>query len=318
MKNFILAILVFLASISFANVVHAQYYSALSFSQNNVSISVGQTTTITAYSSGGGYYGNLYVSSNSNPNIASVSISGNTISIYGYATGSATIIICQSNYTSSCGTIYVSVSGQYGYSPNYGVAVSSITVPVGGSVTLSSLNSSGITVSSNLYPNIATTSYSTTVAGCTSGSQYSVLTGAPCYLQTSNIGSVTITGVSYGIDTITLCPSNYTYSYPYNSNYMCSTITVNVTSPAIVGTVLGASTYNGACYLSRVLRYGMSGSDVSCLQSYLVALGYLSDLSYIDSYFDMSTHNAVRLFQQANYLFVDGVVGRQTRERLLY
>ena len=121
---------------------------SLSLSQTNVSLSVGQSTTVTAYN-----YGNsIYISSNSNSNIVSASVSGGQISLYGLASGSSTISVCGNSsyygsgsyYGQACASIYVNVvysgsgsgnSGSVWFSP------SSPTMYVGQSLAVS-INSS--------------------------------------------------------------------------------------------------------------------------------------------------------------------------------
>lgn len=83
--------------------------SGLSLSQYNVSANVGQTLPVTIYGGGGSYY----ISSNTNSNVATASVNGNTINIYGNQSGSTTFAICQSGY-SGCVNLYVTVSG-YSY-----------------------------------------------------------------------------------------------------------------------------------------------------------------------------------------------------------
>ncbi|MDR0397276.1 MAG: peptidoglycan-binding protein [Oscillospiraceae bacterium] len=64
----------------------------------------------------------------------------------------------------------------------------------------------------------------------------------------------------------------------------------------------------------RTLRLGMSGDDVAAVQSRLYQLGYYG--SRVNGYYDQTTQNAVRSFQSRNGLYVDGVVGPQTWQRL--
>jgi len=64
--------------------------------------------------------------------------------------------------------------------------------------------------------------------------------------------------------------------------------------------------------LSRTLRIGMSGEDVAVVQQLLKNLGYYS-YSKITGYFGTITDGAVRIFQRANGLVVDGIVGPATR-----
>jgi hypothetical protein len=203
-------------------------------------------------------YGTLYVSSNSNPNVVSVSVSGGTIYFYGLAQGSSTVTICQSGSYSSCGTVYVSVSG-YGYGNNYypnnynsgnGLNISSLSIPLRGSLTFSSTNGAGLYVSNNSNPSVVSATYnsgvypvygsssyypySSSIPGCNPGASYSVTTGQPCYgnygynnypyygntYYGNNNTTVTLTALRTGTSTITVCPNS-------NQNY-CSTVYVSV------------------------------------------------------------------------------------------
>lgn len=314
-RLFLLVVVFFVGLVSS---VEAQYYGNLSLSQTNLSLSVGQTSNVTAYNN----YGTLYVSSNSNQNVATAYASGNSVSIYGSSTGNATIIICQNNNSSSCGTVYVTV-GSYNYGNVYnnnGINLSNITLPLGSSATITSSTYGNLYVNGNTNPNIASTSLSSVASGCNAGAQYSVTTGQPCYYYTSqtNNGSVVISALAVGTNTITLC-QNY-------SGSNCSTIYVTVVNNysnynygvqpytlPIVPAVLGSQT----CYVGKTLRMGMSGTDVYCLQTQLYNLGYLDNMD-INSYFDVVTKSAVMNFQQDNYLYPDGVVGRLTRTKLFY
>lgn len=276
-------------------------YSNLSLSQTNVTLSAGQTSAVTAYNS----FGTLYVSSNSNSNVATATVNGNTVSFYGMNAGTTTVTICQNSGSSYCGMVYVTVSGSYYTGVNTsGLIVSNLNLSVGNSITLASVSGGSLYVSSNSNPSVAAVSASGSV-GCLAGAQYSAINGQPCYYITNNTGSMTITALSSGVSTITICQTNATTG--------CSTIVINVNG---IGSVLGATTVNPGCSIYRTLRYGMSGTDVSCLQSYLSAKGYLVSGASYSAYFDMATRNAVASFQRDHYLGADGVVGRMTREAL--
>lgn len=66
---------------------------------------------------------------------------------------------------------------------------------------------------------------------------------------------------------------------------------------------------------STTLRLGMSGPEVTKLQNALAALGYLSG-SYTLGTFDSATYTAVRNFQAAHGLYVDGLAGTATQNKL--
>jgi len=87
--------------------------SSVWFSPSSVNLNYGQSQSVTVYSdNGNNYNNNYYVSTNSNARVASASISGNILNLYGQQSGSATINVCQSSY-GNCGTLYVTVGGGY-------------------------------------------------------------------------------------------------------------------------------------------------------------------------------------------------------------
>ena len=67
--------------------------------------------------------------------------------------------------------------------------------------------------------------------------------------------------------------------------------------------------------LYRTLRYGNSGEDVAYVQRRLIELGYLAGMA--DGQFGTDTLAAVKAFQRANDLTVDGVAGTKTYGVLL-
>ncbi len=76
---------------------------SLSLSQTSITLTPGQVSNVIISGNG-----NYYVSSNSNPSIASVAISGSTATITAISVGSANIVVCQS--TGQCATLYVTVN----------------------------------------------------------------------------------------------------------------------------------------------------------------------------------------------------------------
>lgn len=94
------------------------------FNVNNPTVSAGQTQVINV-SSG---YSNptYYISSNSNSYVATASVSGGVLTLYGQNTGNTTVTICVNN--GGCGTLYVTVSGgSYGY----GLTFANPSLPTG-------------------------------------------------------------------------------------------------------------------------------------------------------------------------------------------
>lgn len=69
-----------------------------------------------------------------------------------------------------------------------------------------------------------------------------------------------------------------------------------------------------ACSITTVLKVGSSGDEVTCLEQQLSAAGYLTAAA--DGTFDDTTDTAVRAYQSAFALEVDGIVGRQTAQSM--
>ena len=258
--------------IAFAFMAFVSNARAATLSQTSVSVSAGQSTTVYAYN----VLSSLYLASNSNPSIASVSMSGNTVTIYGVTTGNTNATICDTN---SCNTLYISVTGYNNYYNGYnngtglGLNISNITIPTGSSVTLSSSNSynysgTGLYVSSNLNPNVASTvlGSSSISLGCTLGALYSTLTGQPCssqyyggynngYNNGYNIPGC-YAGSAYSTTTGQLC-SSYNNNYNNSINNGNGSITISAISPG-----------------SDTLTLCQNGGVSSCSTMYITVTGY--------------------------------------------
>lgn len=101
-------------------------------------------------------------------------------------------------------------------------------------------------------------------------------------------------------------------------------------STSCAGTILNAMVSSGAILKGetggsnpppsggggRVLRRGASGADVTAVQAQLVFLGYDVGTHGADGRFGADTERAVRAFQSAEGIGVDGAVGNQTRAAL--
>jgi hypothetical protein len=230
----------------------------LSLSQTNISINTGQTSTITAYNNNYNY-GTLYISNNSNTNVATASVSGSVITIYGNGVGSTTITICQNYNVISCGTVYVTVGNGYYNNSSSGLNLSNLTLSIGSSATISpsnnnyysnyNYNNTGLYVSSNSNPLVASTSSSSAVSGCYGNSLYSITTGQLCnnnyynnYSNNSILGCYA--GNIYSIVTGQLCNNNYynNYSNNYTPSYSTSYI------PGCYGTNQYSITTGQSCY----------------------------------------------------------------------
>lgn len=73
-----------------------------------------------------------------------------------------------------------------------------------------------------------------------------------------------------------------------------------------------STTVNPTAYTT--LKQGMTSSDVTALQKRLIALGYMTGSA--TGYYGDVTYAAVKAFQKANSLTVDGVAGKATQQKL--
>lgn len=162
--------------------------TALTFAQNNLSMTPGVNQAITI--TGGN--GNYTVSSNSNGSVASASISGNSITVSPLAAGSATINVCDT--ASNCAALSVTVN-----------AAGST---VAGQVVFGTTNP---TITPGQVLNVS----------LSGGSNYYISLNSSPSIATGNISGATlaITGVTAGSNAFTVCSGNGTG---------CSTITVTV------------------------------------------------------------------------------------------
>ncbi len=78
-------------------------------------------------------------------------------------------------------------------------------------------------------------------------------------------------------------------------------------------TSTNAPPMTAACSITAVLKSGASGAEVQCLESQLVAAGYVTT---VDTAFDAATDTAVKAYQTAKSLEVDGIVGRVTAQAM--
>lgn len=110
----------------------------------------------------------------------------------------------------------------------------------------------------------------------------------------------------------------YVYTIEGNKSNMCKRCTYRLTDSYIYGYIRplysdakssGNSQSSGG---TTTLRKGSTGTNVVTLQSRLISLGYSCGSAGADGDFGTATLSAVKLFQQANGLEVDGVVGAKT------
>jgi hypothetical protein len=187
--------------------------------QTSVTVNQGQAVSIPTYTSSS-VSGSVYVSSVSNSGIASVSVSGSAVQVYGNSTGSATAVICH-NGANRCENLSITVTG-------------------GTSGSLNLINTGMPTAYVNQYY-----SYQLQAYGGTTPYYYSVQSGTlPPGLSLSSSGLIYGTPQNTGASYFTVRVSdNYSRSatQPFNLAPVCQ----------YGNCVLGTSTYKNGTLISE-------------------------------------------------------------------
>lgn len=240
-------------------VVNGAASNPVTFSQTNPLVPIGQNTNITIYGGTNSYY----ISSNSNSNIISSTISGSTITLTGNAMGAATISVCSA--PSNCGTLVATVGGS---STPITFSQTNPTVSVGQSISVSVYGGVGsYYIQSNSSSNIlqASVSGSTlTLIGLTAGSAPLVVcsSGGGCgTLQTTVNPTSSATPISFSQSSVSLTAGQVTSISVYGSGgyYISgsqnnaiasvslngSTALVTATGPGVLSVTICQS--NGQC-----------------------------------------------------------------------
>ena len=247
--------------------------SQITLSQTSIPLSLGQTATVTI-SGNGGYY----ISGNTNSSIASASLNGNSISLYGASTGTANVSVCQTG--GQCAVIYVTVS----------------------STTSSATNTVFLKFSQN-NPSIAVNqSVTILVAGGLQSSYTIPYNSSTGVARASVSGSIlTISGKANGSTVIVVCDSS--------SNCGAVLATVGATT-SISSNESSSSKYQ----FSRSLGIGDTGDDVTELQQRLTSEGVYS--GPVTGTYGNLTATAVKLYQKSKGINQTGTVGPVTMSSL--
>jgi peptidoglycan hydrolase-like protein with peptidoglycan-binding domain len=333
----------------------------LGFSLSSPSFGVGQNGMVTL-SGGNGTY---YVSSNSNPNGVSASVSGNTLTLYGSQSGNSVVTICATS--GECGTVNATVNssnsstgmnmsaptlsqsslaigtnGQGAITLSGGTGPYTVTVPSGsglsttlvgntlyvngstsgqGNIQVCSANTTTSSGACTLLPvtvSSGTATSGTTNTGTTGGLSFAIPVnlGSPVqlmlaggsgsyYVQSASTPAVatvsgntlTLNGSNTGNASVTVCST---------TGSSCLPITLSIL-PALSGT-------GGGYFFDNDLSVGMSGQDVSELQSRLATEGYFQ--AAVTGYFGPITMAAVQSYQRTHGISATGYVGPITRAML--
>jgi|GEM_PF-1369250 hypothetical protein len=241
----------------------------LTLSQTSLSLNVGQSASVTASSPIYGYSNSVYISSNSNSSVASASVSGNQITVYGQSSGSTTVEVCQSSGSSVCASLYVTVSGYNNGCSYYGCSVGGLTLSQT-SLSLNAGQSATVTASYPVYNYsnsfyISSNSNSSVASASVSGSQitvYGIASGSTTISVCSNSGS-------------SVCASLYVTVSGYNNGctyYGCSvggltlsqtSLSLNVGQSASVTASYPVYNYSNGFYISSNSNSSVASASVS-------------------------------------------------------
>jgi ferredoxin len=246
-------------------------------SQTSITVGYGQQVSVT---SGNGV--NVYMGSNSNPTIASVSVNGTQITVMGQALGSAAVTICAVGTASDCAnlTVTVQAAGVAGIS----FSPSNPSLLIGGNqvVTVSGGNGT-YTVSNNSNASVASTNLSgntLTVSGLAVGSATITVcdTSQLCGTLPVTINSST-SGISFnqssisllvgGSQVVTVSGGSGTYNVFSNSNTNVVSASVSGNGIIINAVAAGGATImvcdtSGACgTLSTIVTASTANQDVA-------------------------------------------------------
>ncbi len=274
------------SSLSFCGTIYATVTGGssgtLSLSQTSMSLSAGQSSSATIYGSG-----SYYVSSNSNSSIASASVTGSILYVNGLTNGSSTITVCQSNYSSQCANLFVTVTG-YGGGSTIWFSPSSVNLNLAQTMTVS------ITGGNNYYTNnyyVSSNSNSAVVTASITGNNLYVYGNGIgnsslviCQSGYSNCGTLYITvGINYNGGSLSLSQTSVNLSlyqtsnvtiYGGGSNYISSNSNAGVITATISGNLL--TLYANSTGSTTVVI--CQNSSVSCANLYVTVGGSSSNI----------------------------------------
>ena len=244
--------------------------NSITLSQTSVSLTAGQTSTITATNNTGGA---LYLSSNTNPSVANISINSNQIGITANVSGSTSVSVCSLANTTNCATFTVTVQSvnvqpitfsqnnvTVGYGQNVPIIVAggtgtySIVSNSNSSAVQASLNGSTV----NLYA--ASTSGSAAITVCSSNmSSCGVINATASAAAASTLAfSVPAPSIAPG-HVVSVIVSGGSGSYYVASNSNSSAVQANLVGSTL--TLYGNST--GSATLSICSSSGGCGTLVA-------------------------------------------------------
>lgn len=261
--------------------------NSLTLSQSAVVLNAGQSTTVTASNVGGG---TLYVSNNSNPPIANVSVSGANVSISGNTAGQTTVTVCAVGNTNNCPSVSVTVlnagAGQLTFSSNNVTVVPGQNLPVtisgGNGVYTIRSNSNSSVIQSTISGSVLTLS-TTATTGSASVTVCSTDLGA-CGVVNASAGSQSSENITFSNSAPTVMtnqsasvnvygPSGVTFYVSSNSNPQLLQANLSGTTLTLTGINVGTSnlsicaTTNTCANLPVTVQQGSSGQNLALSQN---------------------------------------------------
>lgn len=269
----------------------------LTFSNNNLTLNAGSSTSVTLYGNGG-----YYVSNANNQNVALITVNGNTATVNALSAGNANASICQTG--GQCGVIYVSVNSvnTVTTSPIFSQNSPSISVGQSMAIAISGGATSNYYISSNSNPTVVQANISGNsllLLGHINGSSVIVVCAA-----SNNCNSLAVT-----VGTISNSSGNSNTGSSTTSTGTVSTPTTN-TSSNTTTTAPVKPKYK----FTRYLYIGSVGEDVKALQTRLIYEGVYS--GPVTGKFGALTYQGVKNYQKKNKISQLGVVGPATRASL--
>ncbi|MCL5733814.1 MAG: peptidoglycan-binding protein [Patescibacteria group bacterium] len=317
----------------------------ITFSQNNITVSVGQVSNLAISGAG-----NYYISSNSSSSVASASINGNTLVITANNAGSDSITVCQTG--GQCAIAYITVSSS---GSSLALNPSNLTLSVGQTSNVVASGIGGYYISGNSNSSVASAAVSgnsitvtalsvgsNNITICQSNSQCAMLyitvgSAASSQASSSSPSSISVSEVISVGKGINLMVSGGSAPYTLSSNP--GTIFTSAISNSNVITLIGVSSgissvnvcsSNGGCAtinvvvvnpsavstvaatatsykFNNLLKIGSSGADVTALQQRLTSEGVYS--GPITGYYGLLTKQAVEKYQEQHKIANPNITG---------
>ena len=192
--------------------------NTISLSQTGVVLSVGQSASVTASNSSSNL---LYLSNNSNPPVANITISGNRITITANTYGSTVATVCLVGNSSNCASVYITVQNANQSPLSFGQ--SNITIASGQSVPVSISGGNGIyIVQNNPNPSVVQTSINGSVITLSTSSSSGSSSITICSSDINSCGILNVTVGAVSSSTISFSQSNPSISVGQSTNVIIS------------------------------------------------------------------------------------------------